>query len=346
MFVDLNVPFVPSGLKTNTQTSGKQKQKQKAGSSTIVAAPPLALAQADLDAINSRLDMLAHLGYAIAALNYTVEGKIDPATHVNPLLSIPPRKDIVVLRRLTIILDENSEKGFGLSTQHATHLASYDIIALQPTTANSFSLACLTHTQPSPTTAHIISIDAASATPQLPFRLKLSLVRTAIRNGAAFEICYSGALSSDESARRNWWAGAREVARATKGQGILLTGGGQKTADLRAPLDAVNLATVLGLSQNIARNAMSLDAKSLVTRASTRQTYRAVLSAPTVINTTGILESTTEEVTVAPAQLVLINPAKRTRETEDASKATGTEGSSQTSRPAKRSKAPKPSKPC
>ncbi|KAG8715585.1 hypothetical protein FRC09_016492 [Ceratobasidium sp. 395] len=350
MFVDLNVPFVPSGIKANTQTSGKQKHKQKASSSTIVAAAPLALAQADLDAINSRLDMLAHLGYAVVALNYTVEGKIDPATHVNPLLSVPSRKDIVILRRLTIILDENSEKGFGLSTQHATHLASYDIIALRPTTANSFSLACLTHTQPSPTTVHIISIDAASATPQLPFRLKLSLVRTAIRNGAAFEICYSGALSSDESARRNWWAGAREVARATKGQGILLTGGGQKTADLRAPLDAVNLATVLGLSQNIARNAMSLDAKSLVTRAiqtflkGTRQTYRAILSAPTVIDAAGILVSTTEETTAAPAQPVLINPAKRTRETEDASKATGTEGSSQASRPAKRPKAPKPSK--
>ncbi|KAG9077417.1 hypothetical protein FRC06_008919, partial [Ceratobasidium sp. 370] len=252
MFVDLNVPFLPSGFNAK-QASGKQKQKQKAGSSAPVATLPT-LSSTDLDAINSRLDTLVHR-------------KIDPATHVNPLLSVPPRKDIVVLRRLTIILDEGSEKGFGLSTQHATNLASYDIIALQPTTANSFSLACLTHTQPSPTAAHIISIDAASATPQLPFRLKLSLVRTAIRNGAAFEISYSGALASDESARRNWWAGAREVTRATKGKGLLLTGGGQKVADLRAPLDAVNLATVLGLDQNTARNAMSLDAKSLITRA-------------------------------------------------------------------------------
>ncbi|KAG8744342.1 hypothetical protein FRC10_010322 [Ceratobasidium sp. 414] len=345
MFIDLNVPFLPSGFNANAQTSGKQKQKQKAGSSARVATPPT-LSPTDLDAINSRLDTLVHLGYTVIALNYTVEGKIDPATHVNPLLSVPSRKDIVVLRRLTIILGESSEKGFGLSTQHATNLASYDIIALQPTTANSFSLACLTHTQPSPTTAHVISIDAASATPQLPFRLKLSLVRTAIRNGAAFEISYSGALASDESARRNWWAGAREITRATKGKGLLLTGGGQTIADLRAPLDAINLANILGLDQNTARNAMSLDAKSLVTRASTRQTYRAVLSAPIVVGSAGSPDSPVEEVGIAPTQPAPANPAKRTREVEDPTpKAGGTEETSQASRPSKRSKAPRAVKP-
>ncbi|KAG8713576.1 hypothetical protein FRC08_013081 [Ceratobasidium sp. 394] len=344
MFIDLNVPFSPSGFNAKAQTSGKQKQKQKAGASAPVTTPTLS--PSDLDAINSRLDTLVHLGYTIVALNYTVEGKIDPATHVNPLLSVPSRKDIVVLRRLTIILDEGSEKGFGLSTQHATNLASYDIIALQPTTANSFSLACLTHTQPSPTTAHIISIDASSATPQLPFRLKLSLVRTAIRNGAVFEISYSGALVSDESARRNWWAGAREVTRATKGKGLLLTGGGQKIADLRAPLDAINLATILGLDQNTARNAMSLDAKSLVTRASTRQTYRAVLSAPIVVNPAGSSNPTTGETPTASAQAASTNPAKRTREVEDPlPKAAGTEETSQVSRPSKRSKVPRAVKP-
>lgn len=181
------------------------------------------------------------VGYTTVALNYTIEGKIDPATHINPLLAVPSRNDLIILRRLTIVLDESSERGFGLSTQHATQLSSYDIIALRPTTANTFSLACLTHTQPSPTTAHVISIDATSAGPQLPFRLKPSLVRTAVRNGGVFEISYSGALASDDSTRRNWWAGAREIVRATKGKGLLLTGGGQGIAELRAPLDAINL---------------------------------------------------------------------------------------------------------
>ncbi|CAE7080083.1 unnamed protein product [Rhizoctonia solani] len=341
MFLDLNVPFAPSGFNTTQPNTKQKKQKQKAPAANTPTAPP-SLSKVDLDSINARLDVIAHLGYTIVALNYTVHGKIDPATHVNPLLSVPARKDLVILRRLTIVLDESSEKGFGLSTQHAPHLASYDIIALQPTTPNTFSLACLSHTQPSPTTAHIISVDAASATPQLPFRMKPTLVRTAIRNGGVFEISYAGALASDESARRNWWSGAREVARATKGKGLLLSGGAQSTPDLRAPMDVINLASVLGLSQNTARSAMSTDAKSLVTRASTRQTYRAVLSAPVLIIP---LESTDtaskgEPTPTAPAP----NPsAKRVREAEDTTAQGSDTGAPeqsepQHSRPPKRSK--------
>ncbi|CAE6428439.1 unnamed protein product [Rhizoctonia solani] len=343
MFFDLNVPFVPSGFNANTQPNAKQKQKQKqkGPASNVPSATPT-LSKADLDLINSRLDVISHLGYAIIALNYTVHGKIDPATHVNPLLAVPARKDLVILRRLTIVLDESSEKGFGLSTQFAPQLASYDIIALQPTTSNTFSLACLSHTQPSPTTAHVISIDAASATPQLPFRMKPSLVRTAIRNGGVFEISYAGALASDDSARRNWWSGAREIARATKGKGLLLSGGAQATSDLRAPMDAINLASVLGLDQNTARNAMSTDAKSLITRASTRQTYRAVISAPILIGAPEAVEaSATAESTSTPP--VANTPAKRVREADDTvaqGSDTGTSEQSEPShaRPPKRSK--------
>ncbi|CEL54802.1 Ribonuclease P protein subunit p30 OS=Bos taurus GN=RPP30 PE=2 SV=1 [Rhizoctonia solani AG-1 IB] len=344
MFIDLNVPFAPSGFNSSTQPNPKQKQKQKqngAASSTPIANTPT-LSSTDLDSINSRLDVISHLGYTIVALNYTVYGKIDPATHVNPLLAVPPRKDLVILRRLTIVLDDSSEKGFGLSTQHATHLASYDIIALQPTTPNTFSLACLGHTQPSPTTAHIISIDAASATPQLPFRMKLSMVRTAIRNGGVFEISYAGALASDESARRNWWSGAREVARATKGKGLLLSGGAQVTSNLRAPMDAINLASVLGLDQNMARNAMSADAKSLITRANTRQTYRAVLSAPVLIDAP-VETNTSSPIDSTPTPSALGSSVKRVREAEDIVAQTSDAGTSEQSesaqaRPPKRSK--------
>ncbi|KAJ1305450.1 hypothetical protein OPQ81_000460 [Rhizoctonia solani] len=348
MFIDLNVPFAPSGFNTNTQSNSKQKQKQKQKQKGAVpnvsATNTPTLSNTDLELINSRLDIIAHLGYSIVALNYTVHGKIDPVTHVNPLLAVPARKDLLVLRRLTIVLDESSEKGFGLSTQHAPHLASYDIIALQPTTPNTFSLACLSHTQPSPTTAHIISIDAASATPQLPFRMKPSMVRTAIRNGGVFEISYAGALASDESARRNWWSGAREIARATKGKGLLLSGGAQVTSDLRAPMDAINLASVLGLDQNTARNAMSTDAKSLITRASTRQTYRAVLSAPVLINpsapATTATPATAEPIPTIPAANT---SAKRVREAEETIARGSDTGSSEQSepsqlRPPKRSK--------
>ncbi len=65
------------------------------------------------------------------------------------------------------------------------------------------------------------------------------MVRTALRNGAVFEIPYTSAL--DSTAKRNWWATAREVVRVTKGKGVIVTGGGMDIADLRAPKDIGNL---------------------------------------------------------------------------------------------------------
>lgn len=114
-----------------------------------------------------------------------------------------------------------------------------------PTTHATFSLACLTHSMPSPLTAHIIALPLTL--PRLPFHLKHTLVRTAIKNGAVFEISYVGALAgadaaeSGPAAKRNWWAAARELTRVTKGRGLIISGGVVAEADLRPPRDVGNL---------------------------------------------------------------------------------------------------------
>lgn len=114
-------------------------------------------------------------------------------------------------------------------------------------------MACLTHSLPTPLTAHIISLPLTI--PRLPFYLKHTLVRTAIKNGAVFEINYVGALGGDNdpalanagfaesgpSAKRNWWASARDLVRVTKGKGLLVSGGVVSDAELRAPRDVANL---------------------------------------------------------------------------------------------------------
>lgn len=120
-------------------------------------------------------------------------------------------------------------------------------------TQTTFSLACLTHSMPSPLTAHIISLPLTL--PRLSFHLKHTLIRTAIKNGAVFEISYVGALGGENdpvllnaggaengaTAKRNWWAAAREVTRVTKGKNIVVSGGVVSEADLRAPRDVANL---------------------------------------------------------------------------------------------------------
>lgn len=58
------------------------------------------------------------MGYTVIALNQTVQTAVVPKSHVNILenlvAQLKPRPGIVLLKRLTIILDQDSEKGFGL----------------------------------------------------------------------------------------------------------------------------------------------------------------------------------------------------------------------------------------
>ncbi|KAJ7212241.1 RNase P subunit p30-domain-containing protein [Mycena pura] len=276
MFFDLNVPVHHPQQSSAQNPSKKNKGKQPQQPTDVSYSP------AQIDAIKARVDLLVHLGYTVIAFSQTVYSAIVPKTHVNTLDSLvaqlKPRVGVVLLKRLTIILDQASEKGFGLTPANAALFKSYDLIALVPTTQSTFSLACLTHSQPSALTAHVISLPL---TLRLDFRLKHTLVRTALKNGAVFEINYVGALGGENeavlveagaaesgvTAKRNWWAVAKEVARVTKGKGILVSGGVVAEADLRAPRDVANLITLLGLPQEVSHSASAKVPKSLVLRA-------------------------------------------------------------------------------
>ncbi|KAG2349514.1 PHP domain-like protein [Suillus weaverae] len=290
MHFDLNFPVTASG---STSQPKKNKNKQPQQSSSTAFTP------AQIKGIEARLDLLEHLGYTVIAFNQSVNKKIDPKTHVNILdellKQLRARPGTVFLKRLTIVLDNDSEKGFGLANANASLVEPYDVIALLPTTPATFSLACLTHSLPSPLTAHIIALPLTL--PRLPFQLKHTLVRTAIKNGAVFEINYAGAIGGESDAslstfgvsdtgvsgKRNWWAAAREVVRVAKGKGIVVSGGVASDADYRGPKDIANLLTLLGLAQNLAHDASVAAPKSLILRAQARKTYRAVLSEPRVM---------------------------------------------------------------
>ncbi|KAF9477220.1 PHP domain-like protein [Pholiota conissans] len=289
MFFDLNVP-----IKKSLQRQNVSKKAKQGSTEALVNWTP-----SEVSAVEARIDLLVHLGYSVLGLSQTVHKKVDPKTHVNVLDSLVSqlrvRPGVVYLKRLNIILDQDSEKGFGLINASVSLFNGYDLIALIPTTHNTFSLACLTHSMPSPLTAHIISLPLTL--PRLPYHLKHTLVRTAIKNGAVFEINYVGALGGENdsalvdadaaengpAAKRNWWAATRELVRVTKGKGLLLSGGVVVDGDLRAPRDVANLIAVLGLAQDATHEASTKVPKSVIIRAQTRKTYRAVLSEPKVI---------------------------------------------------------------
>ncbi|TRM65378.1 RNase P subunit p30-domain-containing protein [Schizophyllum amplum] len=285
MYFDLNVPIqCPS-------SSSSKKGKAKQG--------PITFSAAEINAIEARIELLVHLGYTVLAFTQTLHKKIDPKVNANILDVLIPqlrsRPGVLFLKRLNVILDSDSEKGFGLTSNNQSFLNSYDILGLVPTSLTTFNLACLTHSQPSPLTAHIITVPVTL--PRVPFYMKHTPVRTALKNGAVFELTYVGALGgrNDEvlvdagaaedgtSAKKNWWAAARELARVTKGKGILVSSGACSDADIRAPRDVSNLISIVGLPQNLAHDTSTVVPKSLLIRAQTRKTYRAVLSEPKVV---------------------------------------------------------------
>ncbi|KAF5372371.1 hypothetical protein D9615_009286 [Tricholomella constricta] len=272
--------------------------------------PHLKSAESKPASTSSLNGLYRQVGYTVIAFNQVVHKKVDPKIHVNTAESLVRqlrnRPGLVYLKRLSIILDEDSEKGFGLTNANASLFPSYDLIGLVPLTQTSFALACLTHSMPSPLTAHIISLPLTL--PRLAFHLKHTLIRTAIKNGAVFEISYVGALGGENepvlvnagaaengapAAKRNWWAAAKELVRVTKGKSVVVSGGVVSEADLRAPSYGRWESDHAAWSRSRCGTRQSDKGTEIigVTSSDARSTYRAVFSEPTVIIPEGTAHS-------------------------------------------------------
>lgn len=70
---------------------------------------------------STECDFDSEVGYTVIGFNQLVHKKVEPKSHVNTLDSlvshVRERPGTVFLKRLSIILDEDSEKGFGLVSQ-------------------------------------------------------------------------------------------------------------------------------------------------------------------------------------------------------------------------------------
>lgn len=215
------------------------------------------------------------------------------------------------LQRLTLILDAASEgknglaSGIGPGASQAC-LLTYDLLAVRPTTLNTFNNVCLNHTELKPTgpSFDIISLDLASS-PRLPFPLKRSTIGKALENGAVFEVCYSDALpyphgaassaAPHETRLRNLISNTRDLLRVTNGgKGLILSSSASNVLGLRSPTDVMNLAVVFGWSPQLARDAMTQTARAVWKRAETRRSFRGVVGMPRVVS------DGQEEATTAP----------------------------------------------
>ncbi|PWN40070.1 PHP domain-like protein [Ceraceosorus guamensis] len=180
------------------------------------------------------------------------------------------------LQRLTVTMDDSSltKGGHGFTSSQAAALATWDLIAVQPTTDSAFSLACQTLTELKPFSVDIISLELASSS-RLPFAPKRSTLRTAIRSGAVFEITYSAMLAgaSEESEKererkkRNLVSNTRDLLRLTGGKGIIISSGAATLLDIRGPKDVIAVASIFGMSPQAAKDSISATARAVLTRA-------------------------------------------------------------------------------
>ncbi|XP_017231632.1 uncharacterized protein LOC108205993 isoform X2 [Daucus carota subsp. sativus] len=168
------------------------------------------------------------------------------------LLGVPKATPFRQYTRLTVLVD-SSVQAAALNSGNPV-LKTYDIVAVKPLNQMAFEQACRT------CQVDLIAIDFSD---KLPFRLKQPLVKAAIERGVYFEITYSS-LIMDAQARRQFISNAKLLVDWTKGTYLIFSSAAPSITELRGPYDVANLMTLLGITMERAKAAISKNCRSLV----------------------------------------------------------------------------------
>jgi len=150
--------------------------------------------------------------------------------------------------RLTVTYDDPRELQEILA-KYADAIGKYDVLALEPRGERAFASACANKH------ADVVSVRASE---RLSYKFTNAAMASARENEIFFELCYADALRDSQS-RRNFFANASALARATRGgrERVVLSSGATKPLEIRSMYDVVNLATFFGMTEGNARAAMT-----------------------------------------------------------------------------------------
>ncbi|KAF6137525.1 hypothetical protein GIB67_031804 [Kingdonia uniflora] len=220
------------------------------------------------------------LGYAGVAYNRTIKGvmsnssicvipllplsnflKVAPTLSTSvefhrELLGVPLNTPFRQYTRLTVVVDSLVQMG-ALNSGNPV-LKSYDLVAVQPLNQITFDQACKV------AEVDIIAIDFSE---KLPFRLKLPMVKAAIERGVYFEITYSSLIDAQYQSRVQMITNAKLLVDWTRGKNLIISSAAASVTELRGPCDVTNLASLLGLSTERAKAAISKNCRSLIASA-------------------------------------------------------------------------------
>ncbi|KAL6341618.1 hypothetical protein AAG906_032739 [Vitis piasezkii] len=171
------------------------------------------------------------------------------------LLGVPLSSPFRQYTRLTVAVD-SSPQASALNSGNPV-LKSYDLVAVRPLNQNAFDQACQV------SEVDLIAIDFSE---KLSFRLKLPMVKAAIKRGVYFEITYSN-LISDIQSRKQVISNAKLLVDWTRGNNLIFSSAAPSVNELRGPYDVANLSSLLGLSMERAKAAISKNCRSLIANA-------------------------------------------------------------------------------
>ncbi|WVW83170.1 hypothetical protein I302_105188 [Kwoniella bestiolae CBS 10118] len=312
MYFDLYQPFpLPADIDDGqSKKSKKGKGKAAPNQPPQTASTPAkdcwsGIESKDKDVFVKKVALSGHLGYSVIGLTVTPSEPSNqvipfPFSSAVPFPELDPRSSshassssskspMVQVTRYHMRLDDN--RVHPLTSQNTSTLKQYDILSVAPTSDKAFQLACTDLSNPGPNQISIITLPLHER--PFTFRFNWKQMRQAQRNGVVFELLYSPALfppssTSPETSRRyrqNFLSNAREVIRITGGKGVILSSGpnGDPSSGLRGALDIVNLATMIGMPSNLAKESISNTAKNVLLRAQARKTFKAVMSMPKIV---------------------------------------------------------------
>ncbi|KAL0210766.1 hypothetical protein P9112_009064 [Eukaryota sp. TZLM1-RC] len=198
-------------------------------------------------------------GYGIAA--------IETIFQPSPKATVPPPNTVIessplssfhniqaslnppvqLLPRITIVLESRSFLHF--FNTNSSHLRGYDLVAVRPTTEDTFRLAC------GELEVDVISIDLSQ---RLPFHLKHTQLKQALKRGVYFEIIYFNLLMDPDNSfntpRMNFISNVSQLLSVTKGQNCFFSSGSRDPFDLRAPFDIMNLVSLFNLPISVGKS--------------------------------------------------------------------------------------------
>ncbi|XWS53196.1 hypothetical protein CRYUN_Cryun11dG0137200 [Craigia yunnanensis] len=278
-FFDLNIPYTDSTPPNNANSAASKSTRVKIvikamelGYTGIAYNRTIRGVMSDRDRCSIPLLAFSSLLNVAPFLSSSVNLHRD-------LLGVPRSSPFRQYTRLTVCIDTASQSQ-ALNSGNPV-LKTYDTVAVRPLNQNAFDHAC------EKAEVDIISIGFSD---KLPFRLKLPMIKAAIKRGVYFEITYSD-LIVDVHLRRQIISNAKLLVDWTQGKNLIFSSAAPSVCEIRGPNDVANLASLLGLSIERAKAAVSKNCRSLLASALRRKHFFKEVIGVQAVSSSGPFDS-------------------------------------------------------